>query len=480
MLLAAICVLMFYWSFLASPVLPEERFPSSSSALSTCVQSCICCVVIFICLICLLKRAQKVERISRVATVVSLVVLCMLAVALIILSLVGVEPPNVLFIAFPVAVGFCGFFVTLRIAKVMRSMDGGEIVIAVLGSMPFGLFVGVAVPSVFPLAGLTATSSCYPMLIVAGVISLLPFGLSNRQETDFASRREGATAKYMPLVVMLLLYLFASAAFMGTHVAATSGVWFTDNPLHFIVGLLLYVLCALYAVAEYRGSERFRLNFKNWTGLWFWVAFALLLTVFLYCVALLNPDHSDLCAELILPSRPLAMTLLMLLAFLWGSGLDGRSNAIIVSSVLSAIMLINAFADVLAVDPLIKGELALIVNLVALATAFAMTACVIVWIAGNMKKGEGLPATQNESPESQGVERIHELAESFGLTRREREVMTLLAQGNTQKRVAEDLGLSLNSVQTYAKSLYRKLDIHSRQELIDLLGKSGDSSRPRV
>ena len=204
MLLAAICVLMFYWSFLASPVLPEELFPSSSSALSTCVQSCICCVVIFICLICLLKRAQKVERISRVATVVSLVVLCMLAVALIILSLVGVEPPNVLFIAFPVAVGFCGFFVTLRIAKVMRSMDGGKIVIAVLGSMPLGLFVGVAVPSVFPLAGLTTTSSCYPMLIVAGVISLSPFGLSNRQEADFASRREGATAKYMPLVVMLL------------------------------------------------------------------------------------------------------------------------------------------------------------------------------------------------------------------------------------------------------------------------------------
>ena len=34
--------------------------------------------------------------------------------------------------------------------------------------------------------------------------------------------------------------------------------------------------------------------------------------------------------------------------------------------------------------------------------------------------------------------------------------------------------VSINSVQTYAKSLYRKLDIHSKQELIDLVTSRRD------
>ena len=47
--------------------------------------------------------------------------------------------------------------------------------------------------------------------------------------------------------------------------------------------------------------------------------------------------------------------------------------------------------------------------------------------------------------------------------------MGLLAQGYTQKRIAEELAISVSSVQTYAKTLYRKLDVHSRQEVIDLV-----------
>ena len=34
---------------------------------------------------------------------------------------------------------------------------------------------------------------------------------------------------------------------------------------------------------------------------------------------------------------------------------------------------------------------------------------------------------------------------------------------------AEQLGLSQNTVKAYAKSLYKKLDVHSREELIDLV-----------
>ena len=49
------------------------------------------------------------------------------------------------------------------------------------------------------------------------------------------------------------------------------------------------------------------------------------------------------------------------------------------------------------------------------------------------------------------------------------EVLALIAEGHGQKRIAEELFLSPNTIHSYAKSLYRKLDVHDRQEVIDLV-----------
>ncbi len=58
--------------------------------------------------------------------------------------------------------------------------------------------------------------------------------------------------------------------------------------------------------------------------------------------------------------------------------------------------------------------------------------------------------------------------EGFALTEREAEVARLLAEGNSQKKIAELMGVSIGTVQTHVKAVYRKLDIHSKQQLIDL------------
>ena len=59
--------------------------------------------------------------------------------------------------------------------------------------------------------------------------------------------------------------------------------------------------------------------------------------------------------------------------------------------------------------------------------------------------------------------------EGFALTEREAEVARLLAEGNSQKKIAELMGVSIGTVQTHVKAVYRKLDIHSKQQLIDLV-----------
>jgi two-component system, NarL family, response regulator NreC len=54
------------------------------------------------------------------------------------------------------------------------------------------------------------------------------------------------------------------------------------------------------------------------------------------------------------------------------------------------------------------------------------------------------------------------------LTRREQEVLDLLMQAGTSREIAATLGLSLKTVESHKFNLMRKLDVHSRSELIKL------------
>lgn len=61
------------------------------------------------------------------------------------------------------------------------------------------------------------------------------------------------------------------------------------------------------------------------------------------------------------------------------------------------------------------------------------------------------------------------LAVERSLTNREREVLGMLARGHNGYHVRDELSLSYNTVKTYVKRIYQKLDVHSQQELIDLV-----------
>ncbi|MFD9665809.1 response regulator transcription factor [Rhodococcus sp. NPDC059968] len=49
---------------------------------------------------------------------------------------------------------------------------------------------------------------------------------------------------------------------------------------------------------------------------------------------------------------------------------------------------------------------------------------------------------------------------------REYKVLRLMAQGMTTKEIGEELGLTINTVRSYAQALMQKLDAHSRVQLI--------------
>ena len=59
------------------------------------------------------------------------------------------------------------------------------------------------------------------------------------------------------------------------------------------------------------------------------------------------------------------------------------------------------------------------------------------------------------------------------LSRREREILCLIAEGYSTKEVAEELFISSGTVETHRKSLMRKLDVHNVAGLVRIAVKEG-------
>lgn len=58
-------------------------------------------------------------------------------------------------------------------------------------------------------------------------------------------------------------------------------------------------------------------------------------------------------------------------------------------------------------------------------------------------------------------------AARYGLTEREREICAMLVKGRSLPYIRDQLFLSKNTVATHAKHIYKKVDVHSKQELMD-------------
>ena len=60
-----------------------------------------------------------------------------------------------------------------------------------------------------------------------------------------------------------------------------------------------------------------------------------------------------------------------------------------------------------------------------------------------------------------------------GLTDREREVLTLIAEGYTNRQIADQLVVSVKTVETHRTNLMQKLDLHDRTDLVKYAIRQG-------
>lgn len=111
-------------------------------------------------------------------------------------------------------------------------------------------------------------------------------------------------------------------------------------------------------------------------------------------------------------------------------------------------------------------------------TAIALVAVYLLSVVSlALFKDKGFRGFETDGEAVQGVvaegtryeDRCEEIAATYGFTDREREILRHLGQGNTIHAVSERLYISESTVKYHVKSMYQKLGIHTRQELIDFI-----------
>jgi DNA-binding NarL/FixJ family response regulator len=80
--------------------------------------------------------------------------------------------------------------------------------------------------------------------------------------------------------------------------------------------------------------------------------------------------------------------------------------------------------------------------------------------------GGGAPMSPSIARMVIGEMQTSKSSASYSLSDREKQILSSLADGNSFKMIASDLGISLETVRTHIKRIYEKLHVHSQIEAV--------------
>lgn len=110
------------------------------------------------------------------------------------------------------------------------------------------------------------------------------------------------------------------------------------------------------------------------------------------------------------------------------------------------------------------------------AGAVAIVACLVIWVSEKTVNDDwgasGISVTTGarvEGDRERYLARCAAVAERFGLTAREAEILQLIGEGRSRTEIRQMLFLSENTVKTHVRHVYQKLGIHSKSEALQLI-----------
>lgn len=152
---------------------------------------------------------------------------------------------------------------------------------------------------------------------------------------------------------------------------------------------------------------------------------------------------------------------------------------------LTPVLVYGIFAGIVYASSLVGSAVGLFVgagrgvglaelSVVALVAVYALS---VAMVAPHGRKGRRVKVASDAELPPSATDVVGDVVSAgcavavkrYGLSRREAEVLDLLARGRDVPYVAEELVISKNTVRTHTKSIFAKMGVHSRQELIDLV-----------
>lgn len=85
---------------------------------------------------------------------------------------------------------------------------------------------------------------------------------------------------------------------------------------------------------------------------------------------------------------------------------------------------------------------------------------------------------QGKTDDGNETNTVSALAQHYGLSSREEDILTYLLEGRTLRSIADKTFLSYNTVKTHVSHIYQKTGVHTRDELIELSKPNGCVIKP--
>ena len=121
--------------------------------------------------------------------------------------------------------------------------------------------------------------------------------------------------------------------------------------------------------------------------------------------------------------------------------------------------------------PLFADPEVLVATIAVLVVAFVALSMVLVsdrdftttWGVASRNEGSGALTVLDE--EERTARACARVAQRYGLTRREEEVLVLMMRGYTLARIGEELYVADSTMKTHSRHIYRKVGVGNRNEL---------------
>ena len=367
--------------------------------------------------------------------------------------------------------GAGGVWLMYMVGLMLVGLAAGKGTSAALFSLGLGWLLAIpleALASTAPSEGqLVILLAIYLTLAVVAYPGFHGATLAARSSQASADARVTAPGSFIPLgsaVFIMLVLLKASFCFASNF--TRTNVDSRLPTLHAVIVLVAFV-CLMTAIAAHKNVVVLNSLYK--------VTLVFVLAGFLlYIPAALGTSPVSIAAGFVLGSggdlsRVLAYLLLIQISqrnamdapgvslFVAGANTAGSLLGYALSDAAAALS-----TDVISYQLLLVGfTMAIIILNLAIPRAFALDEIVqeVVPFAEPPKRDE----------QASFADAVFAVARAHALTPREIETLGLLARGHGAQEIEQRMGISRNTVKMHVRNVYAKLDVHSQQDVINLI-----------